>query len=86
MKETNKTYLCKVQKCPMERDVPDEKSAHHQAMCATFGDDFNVVNCEKVESKDGKTLFCEMIVKTDQTPNLSHLPDGFKIVMEVDNV
>ena len=83
-KPTDRTFLCKVQKCPMERDdVPmDDKLSHNHLMKEIFGDDFKVVNCEKVVSKDKRTLFCEMLVKTKIEPVYSLCRDGISIVME----
>ena len=82
---TNKVFLCKVQKCPMEKDVPaDDKYAHQDSMKRSFGDDFKIVNCEKVLDKEGKALFCEMVVRTQIVPLRSNLPDGLSIVMEVE--
>jgi hypothetical protein len=71
----------------MERDnAPmDDKLSHNIAMKETFGDDFKVVNCEKVENNSGDTLFCEMLVKTEAEPIRKNCPDGTSIVMEVFN-
>jgi len=66
----------------MESSVQDDKVFHHEEMRKAFGDDFNVVNCCKVENKEGKVLFCELLIDADKL-NRSKLPDKVTIVMEV---
>jgi hypothetical protein len=83
MPETVRKFICKVQNCPMERDIEDDKHFHHENLQKVFGDDFNVVSCEKVENKAGRMLFCEMLIETERTPLRDYCPDGFSIVMEV---
>lgn len=83
---TTKTFLCKVQNCPMEDDdAPmDDKMAHENSMKKVFGDEWKLVKCDKVLNKSEKIIFCEMLIKTDKVPNKKHCPKGFQIIMEVE--
>lgn len=90
---TSRVFLCKVQNCPMEGSIADNKSAFDLALKETFGNDMKVAKCERVDnSEDGalyrfntdeKTYFCEMLIKTDGEVKRQFCPKGFQIIMEV---
>jgi hypothetical protein len=83
---SKKVFYCKVHKCPMESDAPvDDKLTHQIAMKETFGDDFNIVNCEKVRTDSGKTLLCEMLVECSDSPVREKCPKYLDIVMEIES-
>lgn len=76
-------YLCKVQKCPMEfSEVANEK--YRDLLQESFGDDVRIVNCEKIKADNKRVLFCEMLVEGSKV-NLSKLPKGLSIVMEIES-
>jgi hypothetical protein len=67
------------------RDAPtDDKQAHQVALKKVFGDNIELVNCESIKNDAGKSLFCEMLIKSDQVPQMKYAPKDFTIVMEVD--